>query len=285
MNVQTHAYATPGGQVLRGDLYSPQGDGPHAVLVAVPGGAWRAGSRTALAHWGANLSRHGYAVFAIDHRRSRDGVCFPHAVQDVRSALRFIAGHARELRLDAGCIGMLGASAGAHLASLATLSGAEFDVPGEAPAPDVKILALAYGVYDLTAHWQENRAANAPGPDVTEAFLGCAPYDDPLLYQRASPIRHVRYANSRIPVFLTWGTEDDAVLPSQSLAFQLALRQAGFFVRACPIMGAGHYWFSDDPIDDPRGFTGFVAPRLVRFLQQHFRDSRVVEGIGSCRPK
>jgi hypothetical protein len=47
----------------------------------------------------------------------------------------------------------------------------------------------------------------------------------------------------------------------------LALKQAGFFARTAVVPGAPHYWLSD-PIDEPGGFSGFLAPRLVRFLAE-----------------
>ena len=46
----------------------------------------------------------------------------------------------------------------------------------------------------------------------------------------------------------------------------LALNQAGFFVRTVVLEGAPHFWVSD-PIDETGSFTGFLAPRLLRFLQ------------------
>jgi dipeptidyl aminopeptidase/acylaminoacyl peptidase len=69
-------------------------------------------------------------------------------------------------------------------------------------------------------------------------------------------------------VFLIWGTEDDTVdYRTQSLEFLTALKQAEFQVRPCVVHGAPHYWLSD-PIDEPGSHSGFVAPRLIRFLQE-----------------
>ena len=45
----------------------------------------------------------------------------------------------------------------------------------------------------------------------------------------------------------------------------LALKQAGFFVRTAILQGAPHY-LGSDPIDEPGSFSGFLAPRLMRFL-------------------
>jgi hypothetical protein len=48
---------------------------------------------------------------------------------------------------------------------------------------------------------------------------------------------------------------------------QLALKQAGFFVRTCIVHGAPHYRMSD-PIDERGSYSGFLAPRLIRFLDE-----------------
>lgn len=276
MTSQTFDYAMRAGGALAGDLHLPTGAGPHPVLLGIPGGGWRFGSRAGFSGWGAYFAAHGYAFFAIDHSRSIAGPCFPQAVQDVRAALRWLSDNGPRHAIDPQRIGIVGSSAGAHLGSLAALSGTVFDEPGAVtPVPPVRALALAYGVYDLHTHWQACLRENAvAGEDFTEAFLGCTPYDDPMLYAHASPIRHVRYSNNAIAVFLTWGTHDDAVSPAQSESFHQALLQARFLVRACPVVGAGHFWFSDDPIDDPKGFTAFVAPRILRFLDRHLKPAR-----------
>ncbi len=38
-------------------------------------------------------------------------------------------------------------------------------------------------------------------------------------------------------------------------------------MRPCVVHGAPHYWLSD-PIDEPGSHSGFVAPRLLRFLDE-----------------
>jgi hypothetical protein len=69
-------------------------------------------------------------------------------------------------------------------------------------------------------------------------------------------------------VFLSVGTEDDLVdRRTQTDAFLMRLKQANFFVRTCILQGAPHYW-AGDPIEEPRSYPGFMAPRLVRFLQE-----------------
>ncbi len=259
---------------LAGDLYLPAAAGPHPVVLAVPGGGWRNGHRGGLRHWGEYLARNGYAVFSVDYRQATIAPSFPHAVQDVVAAAQFLCGEGQRFGLDSERLILLGASAGAHVAALAALAGERppflGGLGGELHSnlrPQFRALIVAYGIYDLFAHWQSTRQTNpAPEDDVIERFLGCSPFDDPDLYTLASPLRHVAYRRNGLKVFLTWGTHDTAVDPRQSEAFRLALEQARFYVRAVPVVGAGHFWFSEDPVDDPLGFTACVGPAITRFL-------------------
>ncbi len=98
--------------------------------------------------------------------------------------------------------------------------------------------------------------------------MGAPPMADRQLYFDASPISYATFANNAIAVLLVTGTEDDLVdRKAHTDPFQLALKQSGFFVRPCIVPGAPHYWMND-PIDEPGSFTGFVAPRLLRFLAE-----------------
>ena len=46
-----------------------------------------------------------------------------------------------------------------------------------------------------------------------------------------------------------------------------ALKQSGQFVRPVPVVGAPHFWI-DQPIEESGSFTGFLAPKLFRFLKE-----------------
>jgi len=90
-------YAVHDGVSLQGDLYLPATPGPHPVVVATPGGAWRMANRTGLKHWCEYLASRGIAAFAIEYRTSKSGGAFPRAALDVIAALEFVAGSARSL--------------------------------------------------------------------------------------------------------------------------------------------------------------------------------------------
>jgi acetyl esterase/lipase len=269
------AYATHDGVSLLGDLYLPAGPGPFPALVAVHGGGWQAGARNAFQFFGPWLAQRGYVLFAISYRLAKKGQkMFPQAVNDVLAAVQFVRGSAGQIKVDPERIGLFGASAGAHLASLAALGGGNPPFKGAYPqdahaavSTKVKALVGVYGVYDLVEMWQRY-LLQSPRENNIENFMGAAPMDDPRLYFDASPVNYATFANNQIGVLLSVGTEDDLVdRRAHTDAFLMKLKQANFFVRPCIVQGAPHYWLSD-PIEEPESYSGFLAPRLIRFLKE-----------------
>ena len=116
-------YATHDGVALQGDLYLPKGAGPFPALVAVHGGGWQQGARSAFQYWGPYLAARGYGLFTISYRLAKKGT------EDVsaggarrgRGACSSCAPTRPQHRIDPERLGLFGASAGAHLASLAAL--------------------------------------------------------------------------------------------------------------------------------------------------------------------
>jgi acetyl esterase/lipase len=268
------AYATHDGVELLGDLYSPKNAKAAPALVAVHGGGWVAGARSAYQYWGPYLAARGIAVFAVSYRLATKTKTFPHAVHDVLAGVQFMRGKAGEFGIDPQRIGLLGASAGAHIASLAALGGPAGKFADAYPRDafasvdsGVKALVGVYGIYDVLAMWTAYQVQGGADNNI-EKFLGAPPMADRQLYFDASPISYATLANNKIGVLLVTGTEDDLVdRKVQTDPFQLALKQAGFFVRPCIVPGAPHYWMND-PIEEPTSFSGFLAPRVLRFLAE-----------------
>ena len=273
--ITTHSaitYANHDGVELLGDLYLPAGAKAAPALVAVHGGGWVVGARNAFQYWGPYLATRGIAVFTISYRLATKAKTFPEAVQDVLAGVQFVRGKATAFGIDPQRIGLIGASAGAHLAALAALSGKKFlgAYPQDAFAAidaNVKALIGVYGIYDAVAMWT-NYQVQGGRDNNFEKFMAVPPMADRQLYFDASPISYATFASNAIGVLLVTGTEDALVdRKTQTDPFELALKQAGFFVRPCILSGAPHYWMND-PIDEPGSFTGFLAPRLLRFLAE-----------------
>jgi acetyl esterase/lipase len=266
-------FAEHDGVKLLGDFYAPKGLDEAPVLVAVHGGGWQVGNRKFYSNWGPYLAKNGYAVFAIEYRLMKPDVkTYPGAVYDTKAAVQYVRAKAGELGIDPERIGMVGDSAGAHLSALVALAGEEpafsseyRSDPHASVSAKVKAVVGFYGVYDMLAQWEHDLLAR-PRDNISEKFLGAAPYTNRRIFFEASPISYATVDRNLTRFLLIHGDHDDIVDPgTQSMPFLAALKQAGFFVRTVVIPGAGHF-FVTDPVDDT-SFSGFAGPKVVRFLK------------------
>jgi acetyl esterase/lipase len=266
-------YVQHDGTALAGDLYLPKGLEKAPLLVAVHGGGWQGSSRDNYKYWGPYLAKNGYAVFAVSYRLSKPNAkTYPAAVYDVKAAVQFVRAKAGELGVDPERIGMIGDSAGAHLASLVALAGGEplfsseyRNDPHAAVSPAVKAVVGIYGVYDMQAQWEHDQLSR-PYDQITEKFIGGPPTADRRVYFDASPTSYATRDKNRTRFLLVYGTADDIVdYTTQSQRFLLSLKQAGFFVRNVEIPGGPHFWISD-PVEEAGSIGSMVGPRMLRFL-------------------
>lgn len=271
-------YAVHDGTRLTGNLFSPRGAERRPVMIAIHGGGWQAASPDIYQYWGPYLARRGYHVFAIRYRLSRPNQpTFPQAVYDVRAAIQFARARAAELRIDPDKIGLMGDSAGAHLAALTALAG---DTPAFAEryrddananvSARVRVAVTVYGVYDMAAQWNHDQL-HRPTDQITQSFIGVPPMQNRRLYFDASPIAYATIRDNAPSFLVVWGTEDDIVdYNTQSVPFLIALKQARFFARSVILTGAPHFWMAD-PIEEEGSHGAFLAPRLLRFLEQRLQ--------------
>ena len=170
-------------------------------MVAFHGGAWRSGSRAFYKYWGPFLARNGYAVFTVDYRLGKPGR-YPAAVDDAKAAVEFVRARADEFQIDAERVGLMGNSAGGHLAALLALAAGRFaaahgDDADAAIPVNVKAVVGFYGIYDMLAQWNHDASAEQkqeivaqrnrdfiprPHDSITQQFLGASPAQNPRLY-------------------------------------------------------------------------------------------------------
>jgi acetyl esterase/lipase len=94
-----------------------QSNATGAALVICPGGAY-----THLAPHEGNdyalwLNQHGVTCFVLKYRLGSSGYRHPAEFEDVTRAMRWVRAHADDYRIDPHRIGIMGSSAGGHLAS------------------------------------------------------------------------------------------------------------------------------------------------------------------------
>ncbi|MDH7798929.1 MULTISPECIES: alpha/beta hydrolase [unclassified Beijerinckia] len=259
---------------LVGDLYMPQGLEKAPVLIALHGGGWIMGDRKYYLTWGPYLAKNGYAVFSVEYRLNKPGArSYPGAIHDIKAAIQYVRANAASLGVDPDRIGLIGDSSGAHLAALVGLAGEEplyssayRSDPHADMSTKVKAVVGFYGIYDMPAMWQRYQTTR-PYENMTEVFLGAPLYVNRKVYYESSPLNYATVDKRGIRFMLVYGKEDNVVDPaSQSDAFLLALKQAGIYVRAIAVPGAGHF-FVTDPVDQT-SYGGVIGPQVLRFLKE-----------------
>ena len=109
-----------------------QSSATGAAMVVCPGGAY-----THLAPHEGNdyalwLNQHGVTCFVLKYRLGSSGYHYPAEFQDGVRAMRWVRAHAADYKIDPHRIGIMGSSAGGHLASMLVT---HFD-SGDTNSPD-----------------------------------------------------------------------------------------------------------------------------------------------------
>ncbi len=224
------------------DLYLPDNiSGPYPVIVWVHGGGWRSGSKENVQ--GIFLTLSGYALVSINYRLSHQSP-FPAQIHDCKAAIRWIRENAALFSLDPTHIGVWGASAGGHLASLLGTTepadSLEGDVGGlYGVSSQVHAVCDWYGHSNLTTIFLYPSIIDHGSPNGPESRLLGAPILDNLdLAWRASPIAYV--SSDDPPFLIMHGTDDVNVPYQQSVELDSALRYAGVPVEFHSYPGEGH---------------------------------------------
>jgi acetyl esterase/lipase len=246
------------------DLYLPVTDtGPaRPAMVIIHGGGWYRGDKAANREQniGQNLAAAGYVCASINYRLakdSRDTVSrlrdvWPGALDDCKTAVRFLRRHAGRYNIDAEHIGAIGGSAGGHLAALLAVTDAEDGLdPDELYAEfscRIQAVVPMYGVHDVLQH------ARLRGCRIDE--------DVKKLCREASPLTYVTAGDP--PALILHGTMDALVPIDQSLILQSHLQAAGVRTRVFVIQGAPHSFHLQPKERDLR-------PVVVEFFDRHLK--------------
>jgi acetyl esterase/lipase len=232
-------YTRVGDRELKLDIMAPKGDkGPYPAVMVIHGGAWRAGNKKDCRFIMPDFARRGYVAISPQYRFC-PGEIFPAQVQDVKAAVRWVKGHAREYNIDVDRMGAIGFSAGGHLALMLGLTAPADGLEGEGSSdgPDSRVKAVVnfFGPTDLSA--SDIPEVSRP---LVKDFLGGTPKEKPELAARASPLTYV--SKDDAPVLTFHGTKDPLVPPTQATRLAEAMSAAGVPGRVELLIGAEHGW-------------------------------------------
>jgi acetyl esterase/lipase len=208
---------------------------PRPAMLVFRGGAYARsdGSGDGSAEWAA---AHGMVGIEVEYATRSSGEAHPRSYADAARAVRLVRAHAAEWGIDPHRVGVMGYSAGGHLASLLSTQPRLWIDPEDdlsrthSARPDLVVLA-----YPLISFVDGYR----PGAFLSsvESFFGRRDVDEQTRRRFSSEL-HVE--PSHPPVFI-WTTEDDTLVPyTHSTAFADACRRAHIQVELLLFAKGGH---------------------------------------------
>lgn len=247
---------------LKLDLAMPKaGSGPFPAVVFLHGEGWRAGNRQQMNHFIEGMARLGYVAITVEYRLV-PAARFPAQLEDCKAAVRWLRAHAATYRIRPDRIGVVGFSAGGHLASMlgVTRDGDGFEgLDGNAgQSSRVQAVVSFFGPTDFSArNWPRDLETEVIAP-----FLGGSFADRPDTYRKASPIHYARAGSP--PFLLFHGTDDKLVPVDQSMRLAETLKQAGVPARMVALEGEGHGFTDARNQEAMRQMLDFLDERLKR---------------------
>jgi acetyl esterase/lipase len=197
-------------------VYKPLHPCGSAVVVC-PGGGYEMLADHEGSAYALFLTRLGVTAIVLKYRLGSHGYRYPVELQDVQRAIRMVRSGAKQWQIDTKRIGVMGSSAGGHLASMAVTHFDNGDKRATDPIdragsrPDFGILCYAVITMGPATHAGSRHALLGDSPSQTSL--------DEVSSER-------RVTHETPPCFL-WHTKDDPVVPvANSEAFASALQAA-----------------------------------------------------------
>ncbi len=203
-------------------VYLPKAESATgAAIVACPGGGY---DHLALDHegydWSSFFTERGIAYAVLKYRMPHGNKDVP--ISDAAEALRVVREHAKEWHVDTQKVGIMGSSAGGHLATtIATHSEL-------ASVPNFQVLFYPVVTFDLQFTHKGSRY-NLIGKDADESLA--------LLYSNEKQV------NANTPPAIILLSDDDGAVPSYNgVGYYLALKDKGIPACLHVYPSGGHGW-------------------------------------------
>jgi len=254
-------YANPDNQHLQVNLAQPKtGSGPFPAVVCIHGGGFRAGKRESYDKLCLTLAQQGYVAITVTYRLAPQ-YQFPAAVQDCKTAVRWLRAHAAEYHVDPSSIGVTGGSAGGHLAQFLGVTAGVKQFEGEGfndQSSAVSCVVNYYGPSDFTKSYGKSVDA----AEVLPLFFGGDLSTKLREHIVGSPLYWV--TPMAAPTLCVHGTEDPYVAFEQATWIVDKLKAAQVEATLLPIQGAGHGF--KNPAD-----AATAEKALIEFFDNHLK--------------
>jgi acetyl esterase/lipase len=246
-------YGRGGERDLLCDIYrpSPEVASKRTAIVHLPGGGFRRCNRAGV-RVARPLAALGYTCIGAEYRVLPEGV-WPAPLHDAKAAIRWTRAHAADLGFEPDKLVILGHSAGARLALMASATQNVADVEGEGGNAGVGTDVAACVVFYAPAGGMSRHPVVGENP--SEAQL-----------RSASLLDKIRTGYP--PTLLFHGTADETVPVEASTTLYAALRGAGSPVELHVVEGVTHIF------DAHEDLAQASAAWIDLFLDRHVANPR-----------
>lgn len=233
------------------DIFTPKGKPNGLAIIDVVSGAWYSDRNKIRDHTIAQLytiyCSRGYVVFAA-RPGSKTRYTAAEMDQHVKLAIRYAKEHAGEFDIDPQRLGLTGASAGGHLATLAALTPIEAKAnstnPPERHDTTVRAVGAFFPPTDLV-DWDNGKE---PDMKILAPLLflnGTEGRSDEEIKKAARAVSPLhRVGKPTIPFLLIHGDADKVVPLSHSERLVAAIKSAGGSAELIVKAGGGHPWLT-----------------------------------------
>jgi acetyl esterase/lipase len=262
-------FSNADGQHLQLDLARPKsGEGLRPAIICIHGGGFRAGTRDGYDSLCIRLAREGYVAVTITYRLA-PAYKFPAAVQDCKTAARWLRANASTYHIDTDRIGAMGGSAGGHLALfLGVTPGVGMFEAGEFrdQSSAVSCVVSYFGPSDLTKSYGKSVDAH----EVLPLFFGGNLEEKRREHVLGSPLNWVNPLSA--PVLCIHGTRDTYVALEQATWIVDRLKSCAVEADLLVLEGAGH-GFKDQDAEK-------AEAAMVSFFARHLKPSSSLKNEG-----
>lgn len=240
LDMKNVAYGSDTAQKM--DVYLPanRDTTDTKVILFIHGGSWIGGDKSEFndAIAAIHTQLPDYAIFNMNYRLASSINRFPAPLTDIQSALNFIEERAGEYKFNPNKIGLVGASAGAHLALMQA-----YKNNGDGK---IKAVVDLFGPADLTDLYNNHPIPQEARYVLTYLF-GKSPTSAASLYYQGSPINFINAQS--VPTCIFHGTNDMMVPISQSNALKAKLSANNVKVEMTAYAMEGHGWYGKNLLD------------------------------------
>ncbi|RCW77333.1 alpha/beta hydrolase [Saliterribacillus persicus] len=234
-------YASYGDIERRLQIISPErGVQTFPLIVFIQGSAWRKQDIYAAIPNLSLIARKGYVIASVEIRDT-DIAPFPAALEDVKTAIRFMRKHAEKYGINPNKVAVWGDSSGGHLALMTGLTTGEYNNGLYKEFSDeISAVVDYYGITDILTLGKYNDILDHDAADSPEGLLLGGNVQDRIdLAKQASPI-HQNLNKSLPPMLIIHGERDKIVHINQSIEMYKALQAHGQSVLFYKVVGADH---------------------------------------------